>query len=128
VELPAGRNQGCQINGLCYSINKGTKNFDAAWEFLQFLASKEGQAATAQVVIPAYEGAADEWLAAYPALDLDIFLDAVNYAYAEYPYPKNQRAIEAAFIDHISAINRDPAVNIQAELDIAQAKIIDMLK
>jgi multiple sugar transport system substrate-binding protein len=102
VELPAGTHQGCQINGLGYSISKGTKNFDAAWEFVQFLASKEGQAATCEVVIPAYEGAADAWLESYPTLDLQVFMDATEYGYPELALKKETRKIKQVFSDHVA--------------------------
>jgi ABC-type glycerol-3-phosphate transport system substrate-binding protein len=128
VELPKGEFQSCQINGLGYAINKDTKNFDASWEFMQFIMSQEGQAATSAVVIPAYEGAADAWLATYPTLDLQVFLDATSYGVAEYPFLKNTRQARQILIDHVSAINMDPSVDIQAELDAAQAECAEVLK
>ena len=124
VEMPAGRNLGCQINGLGFALSKSTRSFDASFELLKFLATLEGQAATAQVVIPAYEGAANSWLAAYPTLDLKVFLDSVRFAYTEAPYPRNSRATNAILIDYISGINMSPNVNIKAELDKAQAEMI----
>ena len=123
TEMPKGQFQACQINGLGFALNKGTKNYDAAVKFLEFIASKEGQAATAKVVIPAYEGAADQWLAAFPTLDLKVFLDSVRFAYTEAPYPKNTRATNAMLVDQVAVIVRDPKVNIKAELDKAQAKM-----
>lgn len=128
AELPKGRNQGVQINGLGFALNKGTKNFPEAFKLLEFLASKEGQAATAKVVIPAYDGAADEWLSAFPQVNLRVFLDSVRFSFTEAPYPKNSRATNVILIDHIAGINLNPTLNIKAELDKAQAAMLENLK
>ena len=123
VEFPTKIDKGNITNGLVYSISSLSPNADAAWEFVKFASTYEAQAATASVVIPAYEGAAQGWLDAYPTLDLTSFITAVDYAQPAMAYAKNSTECETIFNETIATIWMDESADIQAMMDECQAKI-----
>lgn len=128
VELPQHKQKGNQINGLSFVMSKKTKNLEAAWQFLKFTATKEAQAATAKVVIPAYEGAADSWLAMYPSVNLKVFIDATSYAVTQTMFIKNSDETLKVYGDALATINLEPNSDIKSLLDDAQSKMMDLLK
>lgn len=83
VPLPQGKQRASAIHGLANVIWSGGQNQCAALEFVKFLASPEAEQLLADTatVIPAMHGLQDAWLASLPNLDLQVFLDAVDYSF-----------------------------------------------
>lgn len=80
--LPRGKKQATIFNGLGNAIAANTKNPDAAWKWVEFLGSKEGQEMQAElgVAISAYEGTADTWVNSNKNFAIKNFIDMVDYA------------------------------------------------
>ena len=81
--LPQRKQRASMIHGLANVIWAKSPNQCAALEFVKFLGSLEaeqilGESAT---VIPAMEGLQEGWLASVPEMDLQVFLDAVDYSF-----------------------------------------------
>ncbi|MCC6315474.1 MAG: sugar ABC transporter substrate-binding protein [Thermomicrobiales bacterium] len=81
--LPKGKQRACMIHGLANVIWAKSPNQGAALEWVKFLAGEEaerilGESAT---VIPAMQGLQEDWVASMPDLDLQVFLDAVEYSF-----------------------------------------------
>jgi multiple sugar transport system substrate-binding protein len=89
---PAG-NRNFYANGLGNVIEAKTKHPQQAWEFVQFLGSK--QAAQIQsrtgTVIPAFKGAAASYAKAIPEFDMQVLLDSLPNS-TLYPSSKNTLA------------------------------------
>jgi len=76
------------IHGLGNVISSESKEKEAAWEFVKFLASEEAAVIQAEGgLISTYEGTQDAWLESAPQFNLEVFLDAAEYAE---PYPISQ--------------------------------------
>jgi len=119
--LPQGKTRACMIHGLANVIWANTPNKEAALEWVKFLASEEaerilGQTAT---VLPAMEGLQEEWVAATPEMDLQIFLDAIDYSVARPSPPTGpewENEIERVLIEGWGGnIPRDEIANQAAE-------------
>lgn len=100
--LPAGDEQATIIHGLANVVSASTEHPDEAWEFVKFLGSQEA----AEILgrsgpIPAYEGTQEAWVDANPQLDLQVFLDALDYAVA-YPISKNTAAWNEAEFTYLT--------------------------
>ena len=80
--VPKGKQRAVAIHGLSNVIAANTKHKDAAWKFVQFLGSKEAAEVFAKTgtVIPAYNGTQDAWLKSVPNLNLQAFIDGVDYS------------------------------------------------
>ncbi len=82
--LPASPNGGRAsiFNGLGYAIAPNTKNADAAWKWIEYLGSKEGQVRQAElgIAISAFNGTADAWVNSNDIFDIKCFIDMVDYA------------------------------------------------
>ena len=80
--LPQGKKRATAIHGLANVVWSGGRNQEAAMEFVKYLAGDEA----AQVLgdsgatIPSMNGKQEAWLAASPDMNLQVFLDAVEYA------------------------------------------------
>ncbi len=83
VRLPQGKQRASAIHGLANVIWSGGQNQCAALEWVKFLASAEAEQLLADTatVIPAMAGLQESWIASVPNLDLQVFLDAVEYSY-----------------------------------------------
>lgn len=70
------------FNGLGYAIAPNTKNADAAWKWIEYLGSKEGQLRQAElgIAISAFNGTADAWVNSNDIFDIKCFIDMVDYA------------------------------------------------
>ncbi|WP_088816403.1 MULTISPECIES: sugar ABC transporter substrate-binding protein [Listeria] len=101
--LPKGKTRATTSNSLANVISAGTKNEDAAKRWVAFLSTKEASEKVAEsgVVIPAYQGAADAWINAYPDKNLKVFTEAVDYA-VPLPNTKNSSAAIAIESDVLS--------------------------
>lgn len=80
--VPKGKQRAVAIHGLANVIAANTKHKDAAWKFVQFLGSKEAAEIFAKTgtVIPAYNGTQDAWVEAVPTINLQAFIDGVDYS------------------------------------------------
>lgn len=78
------------IHGLGWTGYAKTKHPEATFKFIQYLTSKEFNKVIGEsgIVIPAYEGMADDWVNAIPEYNLQVFIDAVDYSYP-YPFSNN---------------------------------------
>ena len=81
------------IHGLGWAGYANTKHKEATWKFLKFITSSEfnSSLASSGITIPAYEGMADDWVNAFPNVDLQVFIDAQTYSH---PYPVSMKASE----------------------------------
>ena len=91
--LPKGKAQASAIHGLANVIWSGSENQCAAMEWVKYLASADAERilGSTGTVIPAMEGLQEEWVASIPTLDLQVFLDAVDYSF---PVPNPQAGPE----------------------------------
>jgi len=82
-------------NGLGYAIAPNTKNADAAWRWVEYLASKEGQLRQAElgIAISAYKGTADAWVESNKTFNIKFFIDMLDYAVIR-PYSNTTAAWE----------------------------------
>ncbi|SCY44101.1 ABC transporter substrate-binding protein [Alkaliphilus peptidifermentans] len=83
------------IHGLTNAINANTKHPEAAWELVKFLGSKEANEIWARsgVVIPAHFDALDIWINSYPQINLNAFVDQLDYS-VMYPASRDNRWTE----------------------------------
>lgn len=85
TSLPKLKQKSNVIHGLGNVVASNSKNKDAAWKFVQFLGSEEaGMIQSENGLLSAYEGTQDNWIEATPEFNLQVFLDAEDYAE---PYP-----------------------------------------
>jgi multiple sugar transport system substrate-binding protein len=83
--LPQGKKRATIIHGLANVVSAKSKSPAAAWEFVNYLGSKEaGELLAKNGVIPAYNGTQDAWVKSHPEFHLQAFLDEVEYSV---PYP-----------------------------------------
>jgi multiple sugar transport system substrate-binding protein len=82
--LPQGKQRATAIHGLANVIWAGTESPGAALEWVKFLAGEEGETILGQsgATIPAYSGLSGIWLDANPDMNLQVFIDAVEYSRA----------------------------------------------
>lgn len=90
VPMPQGKTRATAIHGLANVIWSGGQNQCAAREWVKFLASPEAEQILGDTgtVIPAMAGLQEAWINSVPSLDLQVFLDAIDYSF---PVP-NPRA------------------------------------
>ncbi|MBA8989203.1 multiple sugar transport system substrate-binding protein [Curtobacterium pusillum] len=91
--LPKGKEQATVIHGVSNVVSANTKHKAAAQALQVYLASKQAQQQQGDMgaVIPAYEGTQDAFTKTMPDADLQVFLDAVDYA-KPLPVSKNTAA------------------------------------
>lgn len=79
--LPQGKKRASAIHGLANVIWASTGQPGAALEWVRFLAGEEGEQllGASGATIPAYEGLQQAWLDASPDLNLQVFIDSVEY-------------------------------------------------
>lgn len=82
--LPAANDGGRAsiFNGLGNAIAHNTEHPEAAWKWVEYLSSQEGQTRQAElgVAISAYEGAADAWINSNDTYNIGVFIEMVDYA------------------------------------------------
>jgi multiple sugar transport system substrate-binding protein len=119
--IPMGKKHATIIHGLSNVMWSGTEHPAEAWEFLKFLGSETAATILAQsgTVIPAYQGMQQAWVEAIPEMDLQVFIDAIDYAV---PYPTAAKGMEwndkvnAAFTEAWNSnITIDDACKMAAE-------------
>jgi len=91
--LPKGKEQATVIHGVSNVVSANTKHKAAAQALQVYLAGKQAQQQQGDMgaVIPAYEGTQDAFTKTMPDADLQVFLDAVDYA-KPLPVSKNTAA------------------------------------
>jgi multiple sugar transport system substrate-binding protein len=80
--VPKGKQRAVAIHGLSNVIAANTEHKEAAWKFVQFLGSKEAAEVFAKTgtVIPAFNGTQDAWVQSVPTLNLQAYIDGVEYS------------------------------------------------
>lgn len=101
--LPMGTQRATIIHGLGTVVWSGTQHPEEAWAFAKYLGSEEAELILAQsgTVIPAYNGLQQDWVDAVPSMNLQAFIDELDYAV---PYPTAASGMEwSAQIDQVLA-------------------------
>jgi multiple sugar transport system substrate-binding protein len=102
--LPQGKERATVTHGLANVIWASGANPGASLELVKFLAGEEAERILGEsgVTIPAYAGLQEPWLAANPDMNLQVFIDALDYAH-KVPDPPSgfewQIAIQEVAID-----------------------------
>ncbi|WP_319560436.1 sugar ABC transporter substrate-binding protein [Marispirochaeta sp.] len=70
------------FNGLGHAIGYNCKHPEAAWKFVEYLSSREGQLRQAElgIAISAYNGTSGAWVKSNDTYDIGVFIDMVDYA------------------------------------------------
>ena len=91
--LPKETEQATIIHGLANVVWSKTQHPDEAWAFAKFLGSEQAATLLAEsgTVIPAYNGFQDTWVESIPDMNLQVFMDATDYAV---PYPTTTKGSE----------------------------------
>jgi multiple sugar transport system substrate-binding protein len=101
--LPKGKQRATVIHGLGHAIAANTKHPDAAWKLVEFLGSKEVNQMFAEtgLFIPAFNGTQQKWVESIPEMNLQVFIDMVEYA-EPYPVSKNTAKWQNLENEHFS--------------------------
>ncbi len=88
--MPLLKERAATIHGLSNVISANTKYPEEAWKFVKFLGGKEANEIWAKsgVVIPAREDVLGIWKDSYPNLNLQAFIDELEYS-VMYPVSKD---------------------------------------
>jgi multiple sugar transport system substrate-binding protein len=91
--LPQGTQKATVGHALSNVVSAKSKNLGAAKAFQAFLASEKAQQIQSEsgVTLSAYEGTSDAFVASYPDLGLQTFVDAIDYSFPD-PASKNTDA------------------------------------
>src|SRR5215213_3101618 len=81
--LPKGKTRASANHALANVIWTGSQNQCAALEWVKYLASADAERILGETgtVIPAMEGLQEDWVASIPGMDLQVFIDAVDYSF-----------------------------------------------
>jgi multiple sugar transport system substrate-binding protein len=119
LPLPKGEEQATVIHGVSNVVAAASKNKQAAQAFQVFLASEEAQRQQGEFgsIIPAYTGTQDSFAASMPQANLQVFIDALDYAQ---PLPVSANtaawnALEAELLPQAFSGER-PVADVTAEL------------
>jgi multiple sugar transport system substrate-binding protein len=96
--LPKGKQRATTSNALANVMSATSKNKEAAAKWINYLASEEVNTKIAEsgVVIPARNGTQEAWVKSYPDKNIQVFVDAVEYAV---PLPNNKNGMSAVAIE-----------------------------
>ncbi|MCL2248801.1 MAG: sugar ABC transporter substrate-binding protein [Oscillospiraceae bacterium] len=78
--LPVSRQPASIISTVAISMNPRSENKDAAWEVIRLFTMEESAPAQAMFAIPAIVGTQHYWVNNFPGLNLQVFIDAVDFA------------------------------------------------
>jgi multiple sugar transport system substrate-binding protein len=86
VEMPAIEEKGAVIHGLIYALNSQSQNKEEAARVIKYLGSEEANVTWAEsgIVIPGYEDVLDIWLESFPELNLNAYVNSLDYSH---PFP-----------------------------------------
>lgn len=118
LPLPTGKSQATVIHGVANVVAANSANKEAAQAFQAFLASEQAQLTQAESgIISAYEGTQDTFVQALPNADLQVFLDATDYA-KPYPVSANTAAWNALETELLPAAfsGERPVADVTADL------------
>jgi multiple sugar transport system substrate-binding protein len=129
LPLPKGENQATVIHGVSNVVSAASKNKQAAQALQVFLASEDAQQqqGDAGAVIPAFTGTQDAFTSSMPEANLQVFLDALDYA-QPLPVSKNSAVWNALETDLLpQAFSGDQPVaavtdELAEKMDAALAK------
>src|SRR5215213_1386808 len=81
--LPKGKTRASANHALANVIWTGSQNQCAALEWVKYLASADAERILGETgtVIPAMNGLQENWVASIPGMDLQVFIDAVDYSF-----------------------------------------------
>ena len=129
VELPAiNGNKASVIHGIGNCIYKDTKNADAAWKWVEFLAGEEANTLSAEMgaAIPAYGNTADIWADKHKEYNLAAFTTAAEEFSYPYPISKNTTEWEQYQADELKKV-----FNLETEVkdacDVVAEKMNEVL-
>jgi ABC-type sugar transport system, periplasmic component len=93
--LPKGKVRATTSNSLANVVYAGSKHKEAAKKWVEYLTTEESMKHVAEsgTVIPVYEGSQEAWVNAYPDKNLQVFVDAADYAVALPNYKNSSAAI-----------------------------------
>jgi multiple sugar transport system substrate-binding protein len=88
--LPAGKQKATVVHGLSWVINQNTEEEELAWELAKALTGKKANEYIAEsgFSIPAYLGTEDKWLESIPSVELQVFIDSLEFGVPS-PVSKN---------------------------------------
>lgn len=88
--MPLIKERAATIHGLSTVISSNTKYPEEAWKFVKYLGEQAANEVWAKsgTVIPAHKEVLDIWKSAYPTINLQAFIDELDYA-VMYPVSKN---------------------------------------
>ncbi|ALC91504.1 sugar ABC transporter substrate-binding protein [Bacillus sp. FJAT-18017] len=103
AELPQGKQRATIVHGLSHAISANTKHKEEAWKFLEYLGSEEANQLFSEsgAFTPAYEGTEEAWVKSIPEMNLQVFIDSLEYA-VPYPSSKNTPAWQGIEGDYLS--------------------------
>jgi len=80
--IPFGKKKATLYNGLGNAVSAKTKNPDAAWNFLEYLGTKEANAIQAEkgAAIPAYKGTEQAWIDNNKQFNVKVYPQMLQYA------------------------------------------------
>lgn len=117
--MPQGKKRATAIHGLANVAWSGSEHSGAAMELIKFLAGEEAEQILGEsgATIPALDGMQDMWLEANPGMNLQVFIDAVDYS-QQVPDPEVgfewQVAIQGVVIDGWNGDIPADAICVQA--------------
>lgn len=93
--LPKGKERATTSNSLANVIFSGSKNKESAKKWIEYLSSEESMKHVAEAggIIPVLEGTQEAWVAAHPDKNIQVFIDAVDYAVSLPGYKNSSAAI-----------------------------------
>lgn len=99
--MPKGKVRATTSNSLANVVFKNSKNKEAAKKWVAYLSSEKAMKHVAEAggIIPVMEGSQDAWVNAHPDKNIQVFIDAVDYAV---PLPGYKNASAAI------AVEQDP--------------------
>lgn len=112
VVMPKIKERAATIHGLSYALAANSKNKEKAKEFLTYLGSKEvnDKWAKSGAVIPANEKSLDIWKDSFPNINLQAFVDELEYA-VPYPVSKNTskwNEMETNYLNEMFSLQTKP--------------------
>lgn len=103
--MPLIKERAATIHGLSHAISANTKYPEEAWKFVKYLGEKEANEVWAKsgTVIPARKDTLDIWKASYPTINLQAFIEELDYAIM-YPVSQNTPKWNDAELSYIKKI------------------------
>lgn len=106
--LPMNKQKASIFHNLAYCASAKTKNPEQVKEFLKYTTTKESNDFVAKVFLPARRDSRDIWFDTYPSLDLEVFSDAIEFAYPLQIAGKNAGQAFTVYEDEIQKLFNNP--------------------